>query len=102
MAKRDISKLFVKDLSRGDIEGFVRLYGEMGKRERKMVETFVVNYGRYDHFKKLPKSATPRVPERLREIVEGRLKLKPRPAGIGYYALEDEERKAFGKVLLGL
>ena len=102
MAKRDISKLFVKDLSRGDIEGFVKLYGEMGKRERKMVETFVVNYGRYFHFKKLPESATPRVPERLREIVEGRLKLKPRPAGIGYYALEDEERKAFGKVLLGL
>jgi len=42
------------------------------------------------------------VPERLREIVEGRLKLKPRPAGIGYYALEDEERKAFGKALLSL
>jgi len=102
MAKRDISKLFVRDVSRGDIEGFVRLYGEMGKRERKMVETFVVNYGRYVHFKKLPESATPRVLERLREIVEGRLKLKPRPAGIGYYALEDEERKAFGKVLLGL
>ncbi|HQO05930.1 MAG TPA: hypothetical protein PKW84_07400, partial [Fervidobacterium sp.] len=102
MAKRDISKLFVKDLSRGDIEGFVKLYGEMGKRERKMVETFVVNYGRYFHFKKLPESATPRVPERLREIVEGRLKLKPRPAGIGYYALEDEERKAFGKALLSL
>ena len=100
MAKRDISRLFVKDLSRGDIGGFVRLYGEMGKRERKMVETFVVNYGRYDHFKKLPKSATPRVPEGLREIVER--KLKPRPAGIGYYALEDEERKAFGKALLSL
>jgi len=65
-----------------------------------MVETFVVNYGRYDHFKKLPKSATPRVPEGLREIVER--KLKPRPAGIGYYALEDEERKAFGKALLSL
>jgi len=30
------------------------------------------------------------------------LVLKPRPAGIGYYALEDEEKKAFGKVLLSL
>jgi len=97
LGRKDIVKKFVKDLNKTNLKEFVRNYIDLDAKQRKTIEKFIMNYGRYYNLKNMPKEITPKVPKEINPFVK-KYALKRRTSAISFYVFEGEEREEFIKI----
>jgi hypothetical protein len=98
LGRKDIVKKFMKDLNKKNLKEFIENYVSLDTRQKKTVEKFVMNYGRYYDLKDIPKEFTPKVPKEIDPFVK-KYTLKRKPSAISFYVFEGDEREKFVEII---
>jgi len=94
LGRKDVVKKFVKDLNKKNLKEFIENYVSLDTRQKKTVEKFIMNYGRYYDLKDIPKEITPKVPKEINPFVK-KYTLKRKSSAVSFYVFEGEERADF-------
>ncbi|POZ88310.1 hypothetical protein [Petrotoga sibirica] len=97
LGRKDVVKRFMKDLNKKNLKEFIENYVSLDTRQKKTVEKFIMNYGRYYDLKDIPKEFTPKVPKEIDPFVK-KYTLKRKPSAVSFYVFEGEEREEFIKI----
>ena len=97
MGRKEVVKRFVRDLDKKNLKEFIGNYIGLDTRQKKTVEKFIMNYGRYYDLKDIPKEFTPKVPKEINPFVK-KYTLKRKPSAISFYVFEGEERGEFVEI----
>ncbi|ABX32222.1 hypothetical protein Pmob_1521 [Petrotoga mobilis SJ95] len=98
LGRKEVIKRFMKDLNKKNLKEFIENYIGLDTRQKKTVEKFIMNYGRYYDLKDIPKEFTPKVPKEIDPFVR-KYTLKRKPSAISFYVFEGEEREEFVKII---
>jgi ribosomal protein L31 len=98
LGKKEVVKRFMKDLNKKNLKEFIENYIGLDTRQKKTVEKFIMNYGRYYDLKDIPKEFTPKVPEEINPFVK-KYTLKRKPSAISFYVFEGEYREEFVEII---
>ncbi len=96
-ARKILVKRFMKDLNKKNLKEFIENYIGLDTKQKKTVEKFIMNYGRYYDLKDIPKEFTPKVPKEIDPFVK-KYTLKRKPSAISFYVFEGEEREEFVEI----
>jgi ribosomal protein L31 len=97
LGKKEVVKRFMKDLNKKNLKEFIENYIGLDTTQKKTVEKFIMNYGRYYDLKDIPKEFTPKVPKEIDPFVK-KYTLKRKPSAVSFYVFEGEEREEFIKI----
>ena len=97
LGRKEVVKRFMKDLNKKNLKEFIENYIGLDTRQKKTVEKFIMNYGRYYDLKDIPKEFTPKVPKEIDPFVK-KYTLKRKPSAISFYVFEGEEREEFVEI----
>ncbi len=97
LGRKEVVKRFMKDLNKKNLKEFIGNYIGLDIRQKKTVEKFIMNYGRYYDLKDIPKEFTPKVPKEINPFVK-KYTLKRKPSAISFYVFEGEERGEFVEI----
>ncbi|PNS00186.1 hypothetical protein X927_04250 [Petrotoga mexicana DSM 14811] len=98
LGRKEVVKRFMKDLNKKNLKEFIENYIDLDIRQKKTVEKFIMNYGRYYDLKDIPKEFTPKVPKEINPFVK-KYTLKRKPSAISFYVFEGEEREEFVEII---
>ncbi len=90
----------MKDLNKKNLKEFIENYIGLDTRQKKTIEKFIMNYGRYYDLKvkDIPKEFTPKVPKEINPFVK-KYTLKRKPSALSFYVFEGEEREEFVEII---
>ena len=91
-ARKELVKKFMKDLNKIHLQEFIEKY------LKAIIERYIMNYGRYDEIKNIPKELRPKVPKEINVFVK-KYTLKRRPSAISFYVFEGKEREELFEIL---
>ncbi|PNR96369.1 hypothetical protein [Petrotoga olearia] len=94
LGRKEVVKKFVKDLNKKNLKEFIENYVSLDASQKKTIEKFIMNYGRYYDLKDIPKEFTPKVPKEIDPFVK-KYTLKRKPSAVSFYVFEGEERADF-------
>ncbi|PNR89059.1 hypothetical protein X925_04130 [Petrotoga sp. 9T1HF07.CasAA.8.2] len=97
-ARKILVKRFMKDLNKIHLQEFIEKYIKADSKQKDMIERYIMNYGRYDEIKNIPKELRPRVPKEINVFVK-KYTLKRRPSAISFYVFEGKEREELVETL---
>ncbi|KUK22106.1 MAG: Uncharacterized protein XD57_1795 [Thermotoga petrophila] len=97
LGRKDVVKKFMKDLNKKNLKEFIENYIGLDTRQKKTIEKFMMNYGRYYDLKDIPKEFTPKVPKEINPFVK-KYTLKRKPSAISFYVFEGDEREKFVEI----
>lgn len=97
LGRKEVVKRFMKDLNKKNLKEFIENYIGLDTRQRKTIEKFIMNYGRYYDLKDIPKEFTPKVPKEIDPFVK-KYTLKRKPSAVSFYVFEGGEREEFTKI----
>ncbi|WP_249037262.1 hypothetical protein [Petrotoga olearia] len=92
MGRKEVVKRFMKDLNKKNLKEFIENYIGLDTRQKKIIEKFIMNYGRYYDLKDIPKEFTPKVPKEIDPFVK-KYTLRRKPSALSFYVFEGEERE---------
>ena len=100
LGREEVVKRFMKDLNKKNLKEFIENYIGLDTRQKKTIEKFIMNYGRYYDLKvkDIPKEFTPKVPKEINPFVK-KYTLKRKPSAISFYVFEGEEREEFVEII---
>ena len=98
LARKELVKKFMKDLNKIHLQEFIEKYIKVDSKRKDMIERYIMNYGRYDEIKNIPKELRPKVPKEINVFVK-KYTLKRRPSAISFYVFEGKEREKFVETL---
>jgi len=98
LGRKEVVKRFMKDLNKKNLKEFIENYIGLDTRQKKTVEKFIMNYGRYYDLKDIPKEFTPKVPKEINLFVK-KYTLKRKPSALSFYVFEGEERGEFVEIV---
>ncbi|POZ90518.1 hypothetical protein [Petrotoga sp. SL27] len=98
LGRKEVVKRFVKDLNKKNLKEFIENYLGLDTRQKKILEKFIMNYGRYYDLKDIPKEILPKVPKEINPFVK-KYTLKRKPSAISFYVFEGEEREEFAEII---
>ncbi|POZ92920.1 hypothetical protein [Petrotoga halophila] len=98
LGRKEVVKRFVRDLNKKNLKEFIGNYIGLDIRQKKTVEKFIMNYGRYYDLKDIPKEFTPKVPKEIDPFVK-KYTLKRKPSSVSFYVFEGEERGEFVEII---
>ncbi|PNS01975.1 hypothetical protein X928_01490 [Petrotoga miotherma DSM 10691] len=98
LGKKEVVKMFMKDLNKKNLKEFIENYLGLDTRQKKTIEKFIMNYGRYYDLKDIPKEFTPKVPKEIDPFVK-KYTLKRKPSALSFYVFEGEEREEFIQII---
>jgi len=98
LGRKEVVKRFMKDLNKKNLKEFIENYIGLNARQKKTIEKFIMNYGRYYDLKDIPKEFTPKVPKEINPFVK-KYTLKRKPSAISFYVFEGEERGEFVEII---
>ncbi len=97
-ARKILVKRFMKDLNKVYLQEFIEKYIKVDSKRKDMIERYIMNYGRYDEIKNIPKELRPKVPKEINVFVK-KYTLKRRPSAISFYVFEGKEREELFETL---
>jgi len=97
-ARKILVKRFIKDLNKAYLQEFIEKYIKVDSKRKDMIERYIMNYGRYDEIKNIPKELRPKVPKEINVFVK-KYTLKRRPSAISFYVFEGKEREELFEIL---
>ena len=97
-ARKELVKRFMKDLNKIHLQEFIEKYIKANSKQKEIIERYIMNYGRYDEIKNIPKELTPKVPKEIDQFVK-KYTLKRRPSAISFYVFEGKEREELVEML---
>ncbi|MGY4687529.1 hypothetical protein [Petrotoga sp. DB-2] len=98
LGRKEVVKRFMKDLNKKNLKEFIENYIGLNARQKKTIEKFIMNYGRYYDLKDIPKEFTPKVPKEINSFVK-KYTLKRKPSAISFYVFEGEEREELVEIV---
>ncbi|PNR97537.1 hypothetical protein [Petrotoga olearia] len=98
LGRKDVVKKFMKDLNKKNLKEFIENYISLDASQKKIIERFIMNYGRYYDLKDIPKEFTPKVPKEIDPFVK-KYTLKRKPSAVSFYVFEGEERGEFVEII---
>ncbi|WP_245863665.1 hypothetical protein [Petrotoga halophila] len=98
LGREEVVKRFMKDLNKKNLKEFIENYIGLDTRQKKTIEKFIMNYGRYYDLKDIPKEFTPKVPKEINSFVK-KYTLKRKPSAISFYVFEGEEREELVEIV---
>ncbi|POZ88123.1 MULTISPECIES: hypothetical protein [Petrotoga] len=98
LGRKDVVKKFMKDLNKKNLKEFIENYVSLDTRQKKTIEKFMMNYGRYYDLRDIPKEITPKVPKEIDPFVK-KYTLRRKPSAISFYVFEGKEREEFIKII---
>jgi ribosomal protein L12E/L44/L45/RPP1/RPP2 len=98
LGRKEVVKRFMKDLNKKNLKEFIENYIGLDTRQKKTIEEFIMNYGRYYDLKDIPKEFAPKVPKEIDPFVK-KYTLKRKPSAISFYVFEGEERGEFVEII---
>ena len=97
-ARKILVKRFIKDLNKAYLQEFIEKYLKADSKQKDIIERYIMNYGRYDEIKNIPKELRPKVPKEINVFVK-KYTLKRRPSAISFYVFEGKEREELFETL---
>jgi sulfatase maturation enzyme AslB (radical SAM superfamily) len=97
-ARKILVKRFIKDLNKAYLQEFIEKYIKVDSKRKDMIERYIMNYGRYDEIKNIPKELRPKVPKEINVFVK-KYTLKRRPSATSFYVFEEKEREEVVEML---
>jgi hypothetical protein len=97
-ARKILVKRFIKDLNKAYLQEFIEKYLKADSKQKDIIERYIMNYGRYDEIKNIPKELRPKVPKEINVFVK-KYTLKRRPSAISFYVFEGKEREELFEIL---
>ncbi len=97
LGSKEIVKRFMKDLNKKNLKEFIENYIGLDTRQKKTIEKFIMNYGRYYDLKDIPKEFTPKVPKEIDPFVK-KYTLKRKPSAFLFMFLKGEKEKSLLKL----
>ena len=97
-ARKELVKRFMKDLNKIHLQEFIEKYIKANSKQKDMIEKYIMNYGRYDEIKNIPKELRPKVPKEINEFVK-KYTLKRRLSATSFYIFEGKEREKLVETL---
>ncbi|POZ90532.1 hypothetical protein [Petrotoga sp. SL27] len=88
----------MKDLNKKNLKEFIENYVSLDASQKKTVEKFIMNYGRYYDLKDIPKEILPKVPNEINSFVK-KYTLKRKPSAVSFYVFEGEKRGEFVEII---
>ncbi|ABX32045.1 hypothetical protein Pmob_1341 [Petrotoga mobilis SJ95] len=98
LGRKEVVKRFMKDLNKKNLKEFIENYIGLDTTQKKTIEKFIMNYGRYYDLKDIPKEFTPKVPEEINPFVK-KYTLKRKPLALSFYVFEGEDREEFVEII---
>ena len=97
-ARKILVKRFIKDLNKAYLQEFIEKYLKADSKQKDIIERYIMNYGRYDEIKNIPKELRPKVPKEINVFVK-KYTLKRRPSATSFYVFEEKEREEVVEML---
>ncbi|WP_456400748.1 hypothetical protein [Mesoaciditoga sp.] len=87
-ARKDLAKAYLERMPKRMRERFIQKYIAMDEGEKKIIDRFARDYIRYN----IKWGMRVNVPDEMKDLIQS-FHLKKRPASLGYWALDDEEKR---------
>ncbi len=98
LGRKEVVKRFMKDLNKKNLKEFIENYIGLDTKQKKTIEKFIMNYGRYYDLKDIPKEFTPKVAKEINPFVK-KYTLKRKPSALSFYVFEGEERAELVEII---
>ncbi|MBL5982380.1 hypothetical protein NAAC61_10590 [Petrotoga sp. 8T1HF07.NaAc.6.1] len=97
-ARKILVKRFMKDLNKTYLQEFIKKYIKLDSNQKKIIEKFIMNYGRYYEIRNIPKELRPKMPKEINLFVK-KYTLKRKLSATSFYVFEGDEREKIVEAL---